>query len=55
MNKTMAREKNKEVKTPALSLRKRIWKYRHYYVLILPALIYVLIFNYGPCQQKNSH
>ena len=31
-----------------MSLRAKIWKYRHYYLLILPALIYVLIFNYGP-------
>lgn len=30
------------------SLKKRIWKYRDLYLLLLPALIYVLIFNYGP-------
>ena len=48
MNKTEACKKNKEVKVPTLSLCARIWKYRHYYLLILPALLYVLIFNYGP-------
>lgn len=30
------------------TLTKRIWKYRQYYLLLLPALIYVIIFNYGP-------
>jgi len=26
----------------------KVWKYRHYYLLMLPALIYVAIFHYGP-------
>ena len=30
------------------SLKVRVWKYRQLYLLLLPALIYVLIFNYGP-------
>jgi len=30
------------------SLKARIWDSRHYYLLILPALIYVIIFNYAP-------
>lgn len=30
------------------SLKTRIWECRHYYLLILPALIYVIIFNYAP-------
>lgn len=30
------------------SLKTRIWECRHYYLLILPALIYVIIFNYVP-------
>ena len=30
------------------SLGRRIMKYRAYYLFILPALVYVLIFNYGP-------
>ncbi len=30
------------------SLKNRIWKYRDLYLLLLPALIYVFIFNYGP-------
>ena len=27
---------------------RRLWKYKEYYFLLLPALIYVIIFNYGP-------
>lgn len=30
------------------SLGARMWKYRQFYLMILPALVYVLIFNYGP-------
>lgn len=30
------------------SLKTRIWECRHYYILILPALLYVIIFNYVP-------
>lgn len=30
------------------TLGARIWKYRQLYLLLLPALIYVLIFSYGP-------
>lgn len=30
------------------SVLKKMWKYRQIYLLLLPALIYVLIFNYGP-------
>lgn len=37
-----SRVKNKE------SLGARIWKYRQYYLLLLPSFIYVMIFNYGP-------
>lgn len=48
MNKALGRNKEKTIKAPASSLRSRIWKYRHYYLLILPAIVYVLIFNYGP-------
>lgn len=29
-------------------LSKRVWKYRQIYMLLLPALIYVLVFNYAP-------
>lgn len=29
-------------------LLQKMWKYRQLYLLLLPALIYVLIFNYGP-------
>lgn len=30
------------------SLRKKIWKYKEYYLMLLPAIIYVAIFCYGP-------
>ena len=30
------------------TLASRMWKYREYYLLLLPALVYVIIFNYGP-------
>ena len=33
---------------PKQSLAARIWKYRQFYLLLIPALVYVLIFNYGP-------
>ena len=29
-------------------LIKQIWKYKAYYVFLLPAFLYVAIFNYGP-------
>lgn len=35
---------NKNKKT----LVSRMWKYREYYLLLLPAIVYVLIFDYGP-------
>ena len=31
-----------------ISLKTRIWKSRQYYLMILPALVYVIIFCYGP-------
>jgi len=37
--------------TPDIKFRKflkRIWKYKAYYAFLLPAVIYVAIFNYGP-------
>ena len=27
---------------------KAVWQHRHYYILLLPAFIYVALFNYGP-------
>lgn len=30
------------------SLAVRVWKYRQLYLMLIPALVYVLIFNYGP-------
>ena len=30
------------------SLWAKIWKYRQYYILLLPAFIYVMVFNYAP-------
>jgi len=29
-------------------LRRQIWKYKSYYIFLLPAIMYVAIFNYGP-------
>jgi putative aldouronate transport system permease protein len=29
-------------------LKRQIWRYRPYYLFLLPALIYVALFNYGP-------
>lgn len=42
------REKNIAIKGTKKSLRKKIWNYREYYLMLLPALIYVIIFCYGP-------
>lgn len=36
------------VKSKSKKIWSRIWKSRQYYLLILPALVYVLIFCYGP-------
>lgn len=46
-------KKNNKENESIKSVRKqpltaRIWKYRQFYLLLIPALIYVLIFNYGP-------
>lgn len=35
-------------KTKKQSLLEKMWKYRQLYILLLPALIYVLVFCYGP-------
>jgi putative aldouronate transport system permease protein len=32
----------------AKSFARRIWRFRAYYIFLFPALVYVLIFNYGP-------
>ena len=37
-----------KTKSEGQKLSTRIWKSRQYYLLILPALAYVLIFCYGP-------
>lgn len=37
-----------KVKTTSVKLSTRIWRCKELYLLILPALIYVLIFQYGP-------
>ena len=46
-------KKNKKENVNIRCVRKqpltaRIWKYRQLYVLLIPALVYVLIFSYGP-------
>lgn len=43
---SIAKTKIKQSRTQ--SLASRIWKYRQLYLLLLPALIYVLVFSYGP-------
>lgn len=40
--------KRKSAQTTNVKLKTRIWKNRQYYLLILPALVYVLIFCYAP-------
>jgi putative aldouronate transport system permease protein len=32
----------------AKSFARRVWKFRSYYFFLFPALVYVIIFNYGP-------
>lgn len=45
----MKKKENVKMKgAPKQSLAARIWKYRQFYLLLIPALVYVLIFNYGP-------
>lgn len=39
---------NQGIRVNKKSLKTRIWECRHYYLLLLPALIYVIIFNYVP-------
>ena len=41
-------KKKKRTVSSNIPLRSRIWKSRQYYLLILPAVIYVLIFCYAP-------
>ena len=41
-------KKKKRTVSSNVSLKNRIWKNRQYYLLILPAVIYVLIFCYAP-------
>lgn len=40
----------KEIKSKrkSVSLKTRMWKSRYYYLMLLPAVAYVLIFNYAP-------
>lgn len=45
----MKERKNTKIKYGSKQpLVARIWKYRQFYLLLIPALVYVLIFNYGP-------
>ena len=46
-------KKNRKESVSVKGVRKqpltaRIWKYRQFYLLLIPALVYVLIFSYGP-------
>ena len=45
MNKENRRKKDK---TTSVNLKTRIWKSRYYYLMLLPAVAYVLIFCYVP-------
>lgn len=47
MHKRRIRQAERQVVNKQ-SLKTKIWKYRELYLLLLPALIYVIIFNYGP-------
>lgn len=38
----------KKVKTSNVSLKTRIWKSRYYYLMLLPAIAYLIIFKYIP-------
>lgn len=44
----MKMKKNLRVKGPQVKLSTRMWKSRYYYLMLLPAIIYVLIFSYAP-------
>lgn len=44
----MKKASGNKIKATNVKLSTRIWKSRQYYLLILPALLYVLIFSYGP-------
>lgn len=44
----MKKEKEKVKTKPSKSLRLRMWKSRYYYLMLLPAVAYVLIFCYAP-------
>ena len=46
MGNKITNSKVKQLSKKPLTVR--IWKYRQLYFMLLPALIYVLIFNYGP-------
>lgn len=40
--------KSKKLKTNSVKTSTRIWKHRHYYLMLLPAVVYVILFNYVP-------
>ncbi len=42
------KNKNKNDGIKSISLKERMWKSRYYYLMLLPAVAYVLIFNYAP-------
>lgn len=42
------RQKKIKSKSKGVSLKTRMWKSRYYYLMLLPAVAYVLIFNYAP-------
>lgn len=40
--------KNKKVEPQNIRLKTRIWKSRYYYMMLLPAIVYLIIFEYVP-------
>lgn len=44
----MKKNSGNKMKTTNVKLSTRIWRCKEFYLLLLPALIYVLIFQYGP-------
>ena len=44
----MKKEKEKTTKKAGVSWQLRMWKSRYYYLMLLPAVVYVLIFCYAP-------
>ena len=42
------KQKNSSPKKNGVSLSVRMWKHRYFYMMLIPAILYVIIFNYVP-------